>query len=193
MTEIWAALLQKYPIKSNENTSCWKCNAFDGLIQSSQCGREMCFCHRVTSLIKSESVISEWRIVSAYQVIMVNKPWVYLACIYISPPTSLPLSLSMILFVSQCLANFALGCNFGSQENAPLLHNLVSRATVVIQLQSEMPWGLNPQSDAVQMKCPLIPQPFKCNELFQQITVHERNTEYNPLQNEYKMTGWYVK
>lgn len=64
-------------------------------------------------------------------------------------PRLLPLlSLSQILFVSQCLANFALGCNFGSQENAPGLHNLVSRATVVIQLQSEMPrGGVDSQSD----------------------------------------------
>lgn len=82
-------------------------------------------------------MISEWRVVSAYQIIMVNKLGVYLACIYIpSSPLLTPLlSLSMILFVSQCLADFALGCNCGSQENAPALHNLVSRATVVIQLQ----------------------------------------------------------
>lgn len=120
---------------------------------------------------------------------MVNKLWVYLACIYISPPTSLPLSLSMILFVSQCLSNFALGCNFGSQENAPLLHNLVSRATVVIHLQSEMPCGVNPQSDAVQMKCPLIPQSFKCNELSQQITVHERE---HGVQSPTKEMKWVV-
>lgn len=166
-------------VKSNETTSDWKANSFDGLIQWSQSGREMCFFHRVTSLIKSESVISEWRVVSAYQIIMVNKLWVYLAWIYIShipssPPLPPSLSLSVILFVSQCLANFALGCNFASQENAPLLHNLVSRATVVIQLQSEMPRGVNPQSDAVQMKSPPIPQPFKCNELVHQITVHKR-------------------
>lgn len=158
----------------------------------SQSGREMCFCHRVTSLIKSESVI-----VSAYQIIMVNKLWVYLACIYISPPSSPPLpplrSLSMILFVSQCLANFALGCNFGSQENAPLLHNLVSRATVVIQLQSETPWGVNPQSDAVQMKCPLIPQPFKCNELSHPIAVHKREHWVQSPTKWMKVNSWHDK
>lgn len=42
------------------------------------------------SLIKSESVISEWRIVGAYQIIMVNKQRIFLACIYISTsPVSL--------------------------------------------------------------------------------------------------------
>lgn len=75
-------------------------------------------------------MISEHWIDDTYWIIMVNKLWVYLACIYISSPTptsplSAALSLSMILFVSQRLANFALGCNFGSQENAPRLHNLV--------------------------------------------------------------------
>ncbi len=101
-------------------------------------GKRLC---ATESLIKSESVVSELRTVSAYQIIMVNKLWAYLDHIYISSPSSSTLlallSLFMILFVSQCLANFALGCNFGSQENSPLLHNLVSRATVVLQLQSE--------------------------------------------------------
>lgn len=52
-----------------------------------------------------------------------------------TPPTPpLPLlSLPLILFVFQCSANFALGCNFDSWENSPRLHNLVSRATVVLQ------------------------------------------------------------
>lgn len=44
---------------------------------------------------------------------------------------------SLYDFVSQCLANFALGCNLVSQENAPVLHNLVSRATIVVQLQTD--------------------------------------------------------
>lgn len=79
-------------------------NSLDGLIQLNRSGREMCFCHWVTSLIKSESVISKWRIVSAYQIIMVNKLWVYLACIYIT--SSLPPLLfthSMILSLSAWL------------------------------------------------------------------------------------------
>lgn len=131
------------------------------------------------SLIKSESVISERSVVGAYRIITAYKLWEYSACIYISAPSSPPrllplLSLSLILFVSQCLANFALGCNFGSQENAPRLHNPVSRATVVIQLQSEMPrGGVDSQSDTVQTKRPLFPQPFKRNELFRRIAVHQ--------------------
>lgn len=128
---------------------------------------------RNVSLIRSESVIFKWSRVSAYQIIMGNKLWEYSACIYISPLLT-RISLSLILFVSQCLANFALGCNFGSQENAPRLHNLASRATVVIQRQWAMPQGwVDSQSATVQIKRPLVPPPFKCNELFHCIAVQK--------------------
>lgn len=138
----------------------------------------MCFCHRVTPPITSKSVISVWGLVTAYLIIMVNNLRVYLAWIYILflPLFLSVLPLSMILFVSQCLANFALGCNLGTQENAPRLHNLVSGARVVIQLQWEMPRGVNPLSGAVKMKSPLNPEPFRFNELFQQIALHRERT-----------------
>lgn len=89
------------------------------------------------SLIKSESLISECRTVRAHRIITANKLWEYFICINTSPPpVSLLCSHSLwSCLSSQRLANFALGCNFGSQENAPRLHNLVSRATVVTQLQ----------------------------------------------------------
>lgn len=79
----------------------------------------------------------------------------YYACVYPPPPPPpLPQLLpSVISFVSQRSANFALGCNFGSRENSPCLHNLVSRVTVVIQRQAETPRGVNSPSDTVQMKC----------------------------------------
>lgn len=87
------------------------------------------------------------------QIIVINKPWVYSARIYPPPPPT-------ILFVSLHLANFALGFKLVSQESAPPLLNLVSRATAVIQPQSDTPWGVNPQSDAVQIRCPLTAAPF---------------------------------
>lgn len=73
------------------------------------------------------------------------------------PPHPPPLSPSVILFVSQRSANFALGCNFGWRGGggggSPCLHNPVSRATVVMRRQAAAPPGVNSPSDVVQMKC----------------------------------------
>lgn len=88
---------------------------------------------------------------------------------------------SLYDFVSQCLANFALGCNLVSQENAPVLHNLVSRATIVVQLQSDS----TPR--VMQCKWSVHRSHGHLNAMnsFTRSLYMRENTEYNHSQSEW--------
>lgn len=88
---------------------------------------------------------------------------------------------SLYDFVSQCLANFALGCNLVSQENAPVLHNLVSRATIVVQLQTDS----TPR--VMQCKWSVHRSHGHLNAMnsFTRSLYMRENTEYNHSQSEW--------
>lgn len=89
---------------------------------------------------------------------------------------------SLCDFVSQCLANFALGCNLVSQENAPVLHNLVSRATIVVQLQSDS----TPRVMRCKWSVHRSHGHLNAMNSFTRSLYMRENTEYNHSQSEWR-------